>query len=159
MWSTLPELTANGSEFLLNPLTAKSVSLDKALGSKVDKVSVVKVKFSNGSELVVSENHTFVTPEKVTIMAEELVLGATVLDDDLGDVRVISIDKAYAYTGSLANVITASSSMKAEDHVISTNGILSGDWLLQITSDTVKGGVDLRTQEIVKMDRTPVDSK
>ena len=54
-----------------------------------------------------------------------------------------------SYSKDLYNLIVQSKSSKVRDHIVVTNGVQSGDWLLQATSDRIQNEIDLR-MEVVK---------
>lgn len=136
-------------ETLLTPVSKNKFGvLDKKMRSEITNGRLISVTFENGSTIKASENHTFITPQETIIAADELQLGQYLLDKHGKQVRLV--DKSYIenYTGGLLNVIVNESSSLGENHVISNNGMLSGDWLLQTHNDSVEAGISIRSGNI-----------
>ena len=70
-----------------------------------------------------------------------------VLDSHGDPVSIVSSNE-LKYSGGLYNVITNADAARAADHVIVTNDVQSGDWLLQSANDIIETEIKLRTAQI-----------
>jgi hypothetical protein len=122
--------------------------LHKKMRSEIINGQILSLTFDNGSIIRSSTNHTYITPEEQVITAEQLEIGNTVLDKNLKSVSLIKKEIINEYEGELLNFIINETSSKAEDHVISNNNILSGDWLLQTNNDSIEKGIEIRSGNI-----------
>ncbi len=110
-------------------------------------VTVYRVVFEDQSELVVSENHTFVTANGTVARTIDLPVGALILDRNHNSVAVKQII-AERYTGALFNLVIRDHSELARDHVVITNGKQSGDFLMQATRDASQTSLDFHNGTI-----------
>ena len=123
-------------------------SIDKRLKSDVGNTPVIRVMFSSGATLTASMNHPLVLSDETVVAIEKLQVGDQVLAESWSPVTVRGIERVESYSGELHNVIVNGMSATAKDHLIATNGILSGDWLLQANNDAVERSIALRTGTI-----------
>lgn len=136
-------------DMLLGPFTEDGAGrLDKRLMSTVEDSSVLRLRFSSGVVIVASPNHPFVLPDEIVASARTLHPGDLVLDASFQPVGVLSVEDIDDFTGELHNLIVNDASTAAQDHLVVTNGILSGDWLLQANNDQVERSIALRTGTI-----------
>lgn len=105
---------------------------------------VLELSFANGSTLLSSTDHTFVSPDERVLAAAELKPGALVLDENGKTTQLLKNDEINAYSGKLMNFVINSKSNKAKDHFIVNNGIRSGDWLVQANYASFKNEIDVR---------------
>lgn len=137
-------------EKLKSPFSTSSNKVGKLLASDFSEGGgkVHYMKFSNGEELVVSSEHSFVVPSMKVRNAEELTVGSVVLDGNMKDVTVLENSVETNFTGKLMNLIINEKSTKAKNHFIVTNSILSGDWLVQSNYASFKSDIDVRMGRI-----------
>jgi hypothetical protein len=134
-------------ESLKSPLSKKMDNkVGKLLASDFSERAgkVHYMKFSNSEELVVSADHSFVTPNMKVRAAEELHEGSVILDENMKEVTVLENSIDSNFNGKLMNVIINENSPKAKNHFVVTNSILSGDWLLQSNYASFKNDIDAR---------------
>jgi hypothetical protein len=138
------------TDFILTPMseTYSSSEATKLHVSDASNETVQKTQFSNGSKVVSSLNHTFITPKEMVVSAEQLKEGDFILASDGSSVQVDSVEFGTLSSENLFNLSVNLQSNKAMDHVIDTEGVLSGDWLLQSTNDIVQEELFLRTSVI-----------
>ncbi len=122
---------------ILNPLThEKTRQVESVLMSEVSAAPLIELVLSNGRTLRVSHNH-------VLFLANGSVTNAVLLKEGdhvksgRNEAATVTVLRAAVinYTGKLWNVILASGSTVAKDHVLVTEQVLSGDWLLQANVD------------------------
>ncbi len=144
-------------EMLKSPFaTNSSARVDKILGSDYSEnpTKVHYIKFSNGENLVVSPDHSFVGPSMKVRAAEELRPGALILDQGLKEIRVIENHVDENFQGKLLNLIVNKKSAEAKNHFIITNSILSGDWVIQSNYSSFKSEIDARLGRINTFEKT-----
>lgn len=91
----------------------------------------VFVKLSNGSSIIATADHPFILANKSVKRADRLVPTDQLMSDSLKPLKIVSL-KAGSYKGYLVNIMTNAPKKKSiEGHVISTNGVLSGDFYVQ----------------------------
>ncbi|MCB0362802.1 MAG: hypothetical protein KDD35_08770 [Bdellovibrionales bacterium] len=132
---------------LLLPFAKKLTSNSGTLMSSrfQTPTTILETSFSNGASIYSSENHTFITDDYKVVKAKNLKKGMKVMGD-LGTAVTVLMDPiSVDFLGQLFNLSLNKTSSKAIDHVIVTNGIYSGDWLLQNTSDAIEDEIDVRT--------------
>ena len=129
--------------------------MDTILESDVSELeeSVVYTKFSNGSTIVSSPNHTFVDTQGKIVRAENLRRNHRVLDADKEEVSVLDDPVSASYNGNLYNLIVNIDSNKSQDHLVNTNGLLSGDWYLQSANDVMKEELYSRNSILLLFDK------
>lgn len=132
---------------LINPITGLSSENYEPTRSYVEEYWVSRIDFDDNSSIAVSENHTFVTPDERVVSAKDLQRGDQILSS-LGAPVAIGAISRELYKGFLYNVIINSGSKNSIDHIVSTNGVMSGDLLLQSAKDFVESGIYLRTTPI-----------
>lgn len=149
-YKQMADLTKNNQ--ILTPISQDFISslMSQFHVSEVSEEKVQKTLFSNGSEILSSPNHVFVTPDEMVISASQLKTGDLVLGADGSALTVQDIEKDVVVDGKLFNVSVNAHSNKPVDHVVNIEGVLSGDWLLQSTNDVVAEEVFLRTS-LVKL--------
>ncbi|MBP6217855.1 MAG: hypothetical protein KA436_04640 [Oligoflexales bacterium] len=133
------ELASPYSEQVSSPVTNLLASDFTSL-----PVQVRQLVFSNGSELLVSSDHTFVTRDERVVSAQELHPGSFVLDGMGRSVELLSHEKVDGYVGRLMNVVVHASSLNAKDHFIINNDLRSGDWLIQASYPAFQNEIDVR---------------
>ena len=124
-----------------------------AIGAKVENATIREILFSNDRLIRVSPNHTFVRPQGTLVKADALKVNEAVLDGFGSTVKVVQTRLNRSYRGALFNFIVNPSSENPTNHVITNNGIQSGDWLLQTTQDQLKAELDLRTGNVITADQ------
>ncbi len=130
---------------VLLPLSAEGAGgIEVLMHSDITEGRAVSITLANDRTLTVSENHTFVDTNYQVIKADELKKGSKILDQFQKPIDVLNADPIANFEGSLYNVTTSMADEEIKDHVIVTEGVLSGDYLTQITNDSVKVGVDVR---------------
>ncbi len=115
-----------------------------ANGSPIEKGEVQQILLDTNKILTVSPNHTFVGMNGKLITAEKVEKGNQIMGADGKPVHVIQSRRMKNFTGTLHNFIVNEKSDKPKDHLLVTNGVQSGDWLLQSTQDTMRQEIDLR---------------
>lgn len=110
--------------------------------------TVHHVKFSNGAEIVVSPEHTFVAPHEKVLAADELREGQSIMAENGQVVRVVSNTEATDFRGKLMNLIINPNSSAAKHHFLITNSVISGDWLVQSNHASFKADIDIRLGNI-----------
>lgn len=149
--------TSTVGNLVANPFAEEGYgSVDVRLMSQVEKATVLRITFSNSATIVASVNHPFVLPDETVSSADKLRVGEAVLDANLRPVRITRIEKIQDFSGELHNLITERKSTAAQDHVVVTNGILSGDWLMQANNDQVEQSISLRTGSLVLFDGSSI---
>lgn len=140
---------------VMTPLSKEYVSgtVDKVLVSNSEPQNLQRTAFSNGAVILSSLNHTFITPEEMIISADQLNKQDTVLDAKGNKITVQNISYHAGVVDRLYNLNVNSFSNQPVDHVIDTEGVLSGDWLLQSTHDLVEEEVFLRTSVVQLFDK------
>jgi hypothetical protein len=111
--------------------------------SVVTNYLAYQVTFSDGTVLTASENHTVLNDDEELVTLESLALGEPVRKSDGQLVRVTAKEMVGHERLELINVIVNVDSMLAIDHVYITNGLFSGDWLLQTTRDSREETIEL----------------
>lgn len=115
----------------------------------LDKPGNVRhIHFSNGSNIVVSLDHTFVAPHQKILAAEELQVGQSILAENYQPVQVVSNMENPQFTGKLMNLIINPESTEARHHFLVTNSVISGDWLVQANYSSFKTDIDVRLGKI-----------
>lgn len=138
---------------IATPLSkATLASSSMLLSTTLNDLAVQKTTFSNGSEIISSPNHTFITPNEMIISAEQLKSGDKVLAADGQILTITTAPEKGTFDGTLYNLSVNENSQDANDHIIDTNGILSGDWLLQSTNDLLEEELFLRTTVVELFD-------
>ena len=153
--NTYLSLAGGSDQFISNLLEGSELSLpyagdatvDRMMRSEITDGQVHTLTFSNGRILVTSPNHTLVRPDESIVAVEDADAGTEVLDQD-GNIVSVMGNKTSTYTGDLYNVIVKSKSPKASDHIVVTEGIQSGDWLLQAANDGMEAEITLRMENI-----------
>lgn len=130
----------------------ESATIDKRLSSSVENYTLPKLSFSNGAQLRVSENHTFIQENKRTITAAELKAEDRILDKDQQTIEVTDLSLEKGYNSEIINVIVNQANSEAADHVITTNGILSGQIKFNIKLDLYE-----LAQTCSRMDRANIE--
>ncbi|MBF0207864.1 MAG: hypothetical protein HQK53_13350 [Oligoflexia bacterium] len=126
------------------PLSINSnAKTDHILKSEVEGTKTLEIGFSNGEKLLVSDNHTFITDDELTIKANKLQIGSKVLGVH-NDILTVNRKKIISFNGTLFNFLINKESPEIIDHVIVTNGILSGDWQLQVNTDIIETSLSIR---------------
>ena len=89
--------------------------------------------------LVVTPDHVFVLKDKSLLRGEFLVPGQSVLlNDDGSDSAVVGVELGGWYGGVHHIATTESVATKIDGHLLSSKGIVTGDWALQIAD--IEGG-------------------
>jgi hypothetical protein len=146
---TVGSLVASYGEGSLN-----KVQVDNLLGDKnPTQHKVVKVTFSDGGSISVSSNHTFIDPSQKVVQASSLKAGDAILNLQKNPVYVLTV-QTENQQNRMFNLIINSGSQNARDHIIGTNGYLSGDWLLQSNQDAVQTAIDARLGKISTYSQT-----
>ncbi len=125
------------------PFSTSDAVVSHRMSSMVTKYPVHVLRFDNGEQLIVSHNHTFVRPDLTSVTADQLRIDDPLLTG-AGQTKVVAVERARQYDGAMQNLIMNGHSHDPLDHLLVTNGVLSGDYWVQIKSDTVGSGVDLR---------------
>lgn len=135
------------------PLAKNSfASMVSLMASSMENLTVQKTSFSNGTTIVSSPNHTFITPNEMIISAEKLKNGDRVMGAKGDILTVVASPEKGMFDGTLYNLIVSKDSQVASDHVLDTEGVLSGDWMLQSTNDLVEEELFLRTAVVELLD-------
>ncbi len=108
---------------------------------------VVRLQTDSKHELAVSNNHTFVKPSKVLVQAEQLSVGDEILDVNGKPVKVINLT-SNDMTAQLFNLVVNEGSDNPSDHIIGTQGLMSGDYMLQATQDSLQSAINVRTGKV-----------
>jgi len=101
------------------------------------------VEFGGGQSVVASTNQLFVVPGGKVKRANQLVPGSDQLVDADGKrVAIHRVSSGY-YKGAVHHLATSTPSYEEwdgslDDHLINANGIVGGDYLLQLFQDTPK---------------------
>jgi len=118
----------------------KSATIYMVTKSKVVNYLATQVTFSDETVLTASENHTVLNEDDELITLEALSIGDRVRRHD-GQLISVTANKLVGYDKLLLiNVIVSTDSVEPIEHVYITNGLFSGDWLLQVSRDK-QGGV------------------
>lgn len=116
--------------------------------SAVTNYLATQVTFSDGTVLTASENHTVLNEDDEMITLEELSIGDRVRRHD-GQLVSVTANKLVGYDKLLLiNVIVSTDSVYPIDHVYITNGLFSGDWLLQVSRDNQGEAIELLWDKI-----------
>jgi hypothetical protein len=150
-YSELPVEGFDIGHVAYNPIQDLVSMVDNVLASKVTNSEVMKITFDDGATLQVSPNHTFISNEEKVVSARDLREGMLVLNSGLNSVAVTS-NQSTSYSGDLYNLIINENSSLTSDHIIVTNGILSGDWLVQSVNDAIESEISLRMNVIKPYD-------
>lgn len=133
-------------ELVMTPVARQKLSsVDLLHYSKMEELSVLKTEFSNGQSIISSPNHTFITPDEKVVAADKLERGTKVLGADGTAIEVLEKPVAGFTQDALYNLSVNRKSNNPADHVIDTNGVLSGDWVLQSNNDIIEEAIFLRT--------------
>lgn len=130
---------------ILNPLSShfSHGQVDVGLSSPM-KGKILRIVLENSMEIECSQNHVFLGENFETVSAKNINIG-TFLQTLMGPMGVVKREE-IDFEGDLYNIIVHSSSSLVEDHIIQTNGIYSGDWLLQANQDARETSFSLRAQ-------------
>lgn len=129
---------------VVTPLSDRmsSSSISKMMSSEMTGI-IYDIQTENGFSLQCSGNHVFIDPAENTISAKDLKVGNTIVQTMMGPSLIIKSNKIH-YDGLMYNMIVHGKSKRAQDHIINTNGIYSGDWLLQINNDAMAQSIQIR---------------
>ena len=133
---------------VFSPFSSAANEVSRKLSTPVQNYPAYRLAFSDGTNLTVSHNHTFATPDLKILQASKARVGDWVATAEGAPVRIIAVLPQAPYTGAMQNLVVNAASPSAFEHLISTEGILSGDFLLQAYSDTVDAAVDLRMDDV-----------
>jgi hypothetical protein len=117
--------------------------VDALIGHDAVDEEVAVLAFSDGATLVAATNHTFIGTDGKVVGVPQLEVGDELRAANGSAVRVTAISPAR-FTGRLGNVIVSQRQEAAAAHVVVTEGIQSGDWLLQSTYAKLNAEIDLR---------------
>ena len=107
-----------------------------------------KVTLSDGSFLTASDNHTVVNEYDQLVTLDSVPTGSQLRRYDGELVEVLTNEKVIKERVDLINVIVNIDSTVPLHHVYVTNSLLSGDMLVQLTSDATGEEIGLLWDEI-----------
>jgi len=135
---------AAGGSLCWTPQTVEfSAGSPPAAGSGSPGTIMVYVEYGDGQALIASPNQLFLTPSGQVKRADQLVPGAdSLVDKEGGGVALHRLASGH-YRGGIHHIATSVPSYDAWDgsldgHLINANGIVCGDYVLQMYQDTVK---------------------
>jgi hypothetical protein len=121
-----------------------AATIEQMLMSEVEKSTIHRITFDNGKQLLASPNHTLVKNDGLINNIANIPVGTGILTGNHGTTKIISNEVITGFTGQLWNLVIAGKSPKPFDHIVLTNGIQSGDFLLQSSHDRIEREIDLR---------------
>jgi hypothetical protein len=116
--------------------------------SSVTLHKLQKVTLSDGSALTASNNHTVLNEYDQLVTLDSVAIGSKLRRYDGELVEVLSNDKVTKERVDLINVMVNIDSSVPLQHVYVTNGLLSGDMLVQLTRDVTGEDIDLLWDKI-----------
>ena len=126
----------------------QSVPIYLVTRSSVTHHKVQKVTLSDGSTLTASNNHTVVDEHDQLVALDSVPIGSKLRRYDGELVEVLTNEKVTKERVDLINVMVNIDSTVPLHHVYVTNSLLSGDMLVQLTSDATGEEIDLLWDEI-----------
>jgi len=102
-----------------------------------------QAKFSDGTVLTASENHTLLNEDEKFVPLESLSAGDKIQRSDGKLISLISTELVKRDKLELINIIINVDSELASDHTYFTNDLISGTWLLQTTRDSRNEPIEL----------------
>ncbi|MEK8016236.1 MAG: Hint domain-containing protein [Candidatus Parabeggiatoa sp.] len=129
----------------------QSASIYLVTRSSITHHNVQKVTLSDGSTLTASNNHTVVNEYDQLIALDSVAIGSQLRRYDGELVEVLTNEKVTKESIDLINVMINIESTVPLHHVYVTNNLLSGDMLVQLTSDASEAagkGINLIWDEI-----------
>lgn len=123
---------------------SSEAAVDHMLMSELENAKIHQITFENGSQLKASPNHTLVKANGRINSIRNLKVGDEILTGDFASTRILENIPVTGFNGQLWNLVVASRSPKVTDHIVVTNGVQSGDYLLQSSHDRIEQEIDLR---------------
>ena len=118
-------------------------TVDQKLSSEVKKYPGIEISFSNGQKITASKNHPYVSVDETVVPADSLKAGDRVLDSQ-GNFINVTETNFKKYNGKLVNIILNKDSKRIQNHIYSTNDILSGDYVIQNRLDLIDEELKVR---------------
>lgn len=126
---------------LMTPRGERKVQLE--LRSKVENAQAIQLELDNGRSLTVSTNHPFISYDGIITSAEKLKDGSE-LAGTRGEPVTVLRATPTTYSGWFHNFIVKSRDPKQMDRIVQSEGVQSGDWLVQSYHDQVKQNINIR---------------
>lgn len=123
------------NDIILSAYDASPIRVKEVLGGFVSNYPATKVELSNGDEIIASSNHVFINLDQTIVTAGDLTEGQELISYEHEVVRVTKVVRGFRFTGKLVNLVLDNGSMNGSDHVYITNGLHSGDMLVQTQND------------------------
>ena len=123
---------------------SKSAVIEHMLMSMVENSPVHRITFDNGRQLLASPNHTLVKDNGLIDSVANMRIGTGILSATQETTNIVSNEVMKGFKGQFWNMVIAGQSPRAADHIILTNGVQSGDFLLQSSRDRIEREIDLR---------------
>lgn len=124
--------TPNGSSRVVRVMT-----------SAVENEAGVSFELSNGRRMLVSANHPLVVSGGVVKAAATITTGDALLDVR-GQPVVVVKAAPQDYSGTFYNMILEGLAPSGEDRIVISEGIQSGDWMVQSFRDQMNANLELR---------------
>lgn len=128
---------------VINPWSQQLQTVDLVTTTLARGMPLIALQ-GGGESLVATENHVLIGADGLTKKAVDLRPGDFILAAGGDAVEVESTHKLTVEQGTLHNLILNQHSSMAGDHVVVTNGLMSGDWMLQVTSDVLAAEIAMR---------------
>lgn len=148
----LPFFRLSEADKPVSPFRFETKNSGHLMSNPVKNYPAYLVRFRNGKLIQDIHNHTLIEPNMKSVKVSELSNGQVIVAAVGENVSVISIDPRISYTGEMQNMVVNKTSIRPLDHLIVTNGLVSGDFLLQARSDTLKRSIDLRLDNLEVFD-------
>lgn len=126
----------NEGDEVASPFGARAVSRVVALtSSDATGFAALKLFFNNGRDIVVSENHVFLGMDGGYHSADALKVGDLLASQTNTPIVLTAVERIESFKGLLFNLIINESSIDDKDHLLITNSLVSGDFILQNNAD------------------------
>jgi hypothetical protein len=133
--------SVNQGDTLSTP--AGEVPVQKPLRSTVENFPAVQLELANGKSLTVSTNHPFITEGGIVAEARDIKSGSSLMQENGSSVPVASATPT-SYTGTFYNFILDGKHESGSDRVVFSEGVQSGDWMVQSFRQGLATNVGLR---------------
>lgn len=118
--------------------------VEHLLMSSVENTGIHRITFEGGRQLLASPNHTLVKENGFIDSIENIKEGTGILTGSNSIAKIIRNKIVKNFSGRLWNLVVRPEAQRASDHVIVTNDIQSGDFLLQSSRDRIRQEISLR---------------
>jgi Pretoxin HINT domain len=118
--------------------TATDVNFSDGTGPDGQQPEMLYITYGDDNKIIiVTLDHTFLTPDGTLIRANRLMRGDALIAADGSQVPISNV-RVDAYSGGVWNIATAVGQPTSLDgHLINTGGVISGDYAVQLYYDEI----------------------